>query len=470
MKLKNSLKKALGLFIFALIIVPVINVNATTVSDIKIGDYISYSSPKDTYEISSSITNYKDNQTIYPSELDLWRVIKINDDGSIDIVSENVSSSNVYIRGINGYLSYVATLNEIAEQYVDSTYASQARILGYSNQAGRIYDFVSDRGDEGYTSDTDAVTNIYGSLTAKTVNGNEASYWLSSRQHVYWSAFPKDCWYGRIINASGNIDRARLIDVNLGVYIDAEAAHAIRPVVTLNNDIAIKRGNGTQGQPYQLMSINTEASANGKIEYSIDENNVVSIIINADKGYELDTLSVKGSNGALTVTNNTFTLPSDGVATITATFKPINYQFTDGKDATYQGTDLVFTLNGDYDLVDKVLINGKELDSSNYTITEGSTVLTLKKEYLKTVKAGTYELTVTYTNGSSDTTTFTIEEQKDTTTPVEDENVNTNEKNEIKNPNTFDGIVFYVGLGIVSIMILTSTGIYIKKYAHKETR
>lgn len=263
-----------------------------------------------------------------------------------------------------------------------------------------------------------------------------------------------------------------LVEYNYGVYQGySERAMDVRPVVSIDlNDNRKMLGNGTSENPYQISNITIDNATNGKVEYTVDDNGLVTLVVTTDKGYELDTLTVKGSNGALTVTNNTFTLPSDGVATIAATFKPINYQFTDGKDATYQGTDLIFTLNGDYDLVDKVLINGKKLDSNNYTITKGSTVLTLKKEYLKTLKAGTYELTVTYTNGSSDTTTFTIEEQKNTTTPLEDENVNINDKNEIKNPNTSDGILFYVGLGIVSIIVLTSAGIYIKKYTHKETR
>ena len=233
----------------------------------------------------------------------------------------------------------------------------------------------------------------------------------------------------------------------------------VRPVVNieLDSDNIKLLGNGSREKPYQISKVTVEDSIHGNITYTMNDDGLVTITTNSDKGYELDTLMVYGSNGNIEVTNNTFTLPSDGVATISATFKPINYRFTDGEDATYQNSDLVFTLDGEYDLVDKVLINGTELNPNNYVITEGSTVLTLKDEYLKTLDAGTYELTVTYTNGSSDTTTFAINEKEEITTPVE-------------NPQTYDNVLFYVGLGLVSIIGLTGAGIYFRKYAHNKTR
>lgn len=240
--------------------------------------------------------------------------------------------------------------------------------------------------------------------------------------------------------------------------IDFSSFEASNDITSLN----------TLGMQDPNLSINIECNyqidiadiLNGSVEYSVLDG-VVKVLPKADKGFELDKLIVTGSNGNIEVTDNTFVLPDDGIANISAIFKPIVYHFIDGENATYQDTDLVFTLDGEYDLVDKVLINGNELDSSNYTITEGSTILTLKDEYLKTLDTGTYELTVTYTNGSSDTTTFTINENEEITIPVEEEQDSTTDT--VDNPKTFDEIPFYAGLGLVSIVGLICTGIYFKK-------
>ena len=202
---------------------------------------------------------------------------------------------------------------------------------------------------------------------------------------------------------------------------------------------------------------------NGKVETSQNGANSgekISLNVLADKGYQLDTLKiVDADNNEIVIDNNTFIMPNTYV-TIYATFKPVEYQFTSGENAIYQGTDLVFTLDGEYDLVDKVLLNDKELDQNHYIITEGSTIITLKDEYLKTLDVGDYELTLTYTNGSSDTTTFTID----------DDNQNVVTDDTIDNPKTFDGILFYVVLGLVSIIGLAGAGIYFKKYAYIKTR
>ena len=45
-----------------------------------------------------------------------------------------------------------------------------------------------------------------------------------------------------------------------------------------------------------------------------------------------------------------------------------------------------------------------ELDSKNHTVAEGSTVITLKEAYLKTLANGTYTVTAEFTDGSAETT------------------------------------------------------------------
>ena len=241
-------------------------------------------------------------------------------------------------------------------------------------------------------------------------------------------------------------------------YVMTDWKLDVRPVVNvgLDYDGIQLLGNGTRENPYQISKITVENTTHGNITHAVDDNGLVTITIIPDKGYELDVLTVSGSNGNIEVGDYTFSLPKDGKATIVATFKAIPYQFTVGENATYQDTDLVFILDGEFDLVNQVFVNGKELDSSNYMITEGSTVLTLKNEYLKALEEGIYELTVTYTTGASATTTFIIEKQED---DIPSEKV----ENTIDNPKTYDSILFYIGLGLVSVVGLIGTGVYLKK-------
>ena len=58
-------------------------------SRVKPGDYVSYTPSSTSYTTDKSKTGYSSSQTINPSELNLWRVLNINDDNK-DLVKEYV--------------------------------------------------------------------------------------------------------------------------------------------------------------------------------------------------------------------------------------------------------------------------------------------------------------------------------------------------------------------------------------------
>jgi len=66
-----------------------------------------------------------------------------------------------------------------------------------------------------------------------------------------------------------------------------------------------------------------------------------------------------------------------------------------------RGRELLIT--GTIDAPIRLLINGVEVDSSSYTAAEGSTVITLKEAYLKTLKNGTYTVTAEFEGGYAET-------------------------------------------------------------------
>lgn len=86
-------------------------------NSLAVGDYVSMTPTKTSYTTDTSKTGYTSTQTINPQELNLWRVISINDDGTVDMVSEYVSSTEIYFQGQTGYLNFVGYLNELSSQY-----------------------------------------------------------------------------------------------------------------------------------------------------------------------------------------------------------------------------------------------------------------------------------------------------------------------------------------------------------------
>ncbi len=81
-----------------------------------------------------------------------------------------------------------------------------------------------------------------------------------------------------------------------------------------------------------------------------------------------------------------------------------------GANGSWQksGTDgLSFTSNAAFADFIKVQVDGKDLDASNYTVKEGSTIVTLNAAYLNTLSVGKHTLSIVSENGTA-TTEFTI--------------------------------------------------------------
>ncbi len=90
-----------------------------------------------------------------------------------------------------------------------------------------------------------------------------------------------------------------------------------------------------------------------------------------------------------------------------------NYNVIDGDDSEYyldEGGSLVFRFSGPIELVAKVYMDGELVDPSNYTLTEGSTIVTFNAEYLATLSEGEHTVMVSYTNGGVATASFTVAE------------------------------------------------------------
>lgn len=76
---------------------------------------------------------------------------------------------------------------------------------------------------------------------------------------------------------------------------------------------------------------------------------------------------------------------------------------------TWKGTgDVSAKIDADHTKFLRLLYKGKEVDSSGYTITSGSTVITIKESYLKTLGAGAHIFIAEFADGVSDEIKLTV--------------------------------------------------------------
>ena len=149
-------------------------------------------------------------------------------------------------------------------------------------------------------------------------------------------------------------------------------------------------------------------------------------------------------------------------STTGGTGSTVVYKIIEGANGTWtQNSDGTLTIraNGEFSKFDGVKVDGKIVDTKNYTAKSGSTIVTLSKDYLATLSVGNHTLTVLFNDGEC-STNFTVK-------AVGDNNPGTavTPDNTTNNPQTGDhsGIVLAVVVLLVSGGALTVLGIAKKK-------
>ena len=83
-----------------------------------------------------------------------------------------------------------------------------------------------------------------------------------------------------------------------------------------------------------------------------------------------------------------------------------DYRIIEGVNGAWtqgSGTELIFRANGEFGKFTEVQVDGSPLSGQQYTAVSGSTVVSLKAEYLATLPVGGHTLTVVYTDGRCST-------------------------------------------------------------------
>ena len=113
--------------------------------------------------------------------------------------------------------------------------------------------------------------------------------------------------------------------------------------------------------------------------------------------------------------------------------------------------ELTFKSNAAFSDFIRVELDGKTLDAKNYTVKEGSTVVTLKADYVATLSAGEHTIGIVSESGTA-TTTFTV-------------NAKAVADNDTKSPQTGDNshMALWIALLAASVFGLAGTAVYSKR-------
>ncbi|MDY5335988.1 MAG: MBG domain-containing protein [Bacilli bacterium] len=193
---------------------------------------------------------------------------------------------------------------------------------------------------------------------------------------------------------------------------------------------------------------------NGAVAVSYGETQ--EFTITANSGYKLVKVLVDGTDKTADMVGDTLKLTNiTSNINLEVVVEKIVYEVTEGANQKYtitKNNEAKFKINADFRLFDdgKVYVDNELVESKNYTAESGSTIITLKKEFVDTLSLGEHTLKVLFNDGGEAITTFNVAK---VTVPTD-------------NPQTGDNIGFYIISGILSIVGLAGAGIF---YRRKQT-
>ena len=225
---------------------------------------------------------------------------------------------------------------------------------------------------------------------------------------------------------------------------------------------------------------------NGSGSGNYAQGSTVTITANtAPNGQRFKDWSIESGNITLassTSDTTTFVMPAEAVsvkANYEAIPTPVSYKILDGANSDWkQNTEETITIrgNGDFSKFVGVKIDGNTIDAKNYTAKEGSTIITLTTDYLKTLSIGTHTFEIVWTDGSA-STNFTVSKNNSGSETRKDDDKNkdddsgsqTGDNQHITSPQTGDNShpTLWISLLGASLIGLLAT-LYMRKKKDNE--
>ena len=252
---------------------------------------------------------------------------------------------------------------------------------------------------------------------------------------------------------------------NLSIDKKNDLATAVEAMEKILND---QSSGYTEEQKKQLVdSINAIKSALESIENTEEAVKKVDAMPAADKTQPDDKAAIDAYESAKKAYDDLSAdekrmAGEDSKAALDAMLKALTaYDVTYGSGSNWMDNDndngLTFTVNGYHKKFAGIVINGAVVDKKYYEIKTGSTIITLKAEYLQTLPAGRYTLQVQYTDGSTD--------GDDTFTITKNENAAPSNPTNLSSPKTVDdsNLVVWISITIICAGILVILPQFFKK-------
>ena len=176
------------------------------------------------------------------------------------------------------------------------------------------------------------------------------------------------------------------------------------------------------------------------------------------------------SNSAGTDTSNTAVLTV--MENTTPAPDSVDYEILDGANTSWeQNSDGSLSIrgSGEFSKFVGVKIDGNLVDVKNYTVKKGSTIVTLKADYLNTLSVGNHTFEIIWIDGTAATRFTVIKSDSGSDEPKDNDGNQTDDNQQITAPKTGDNshTVLWISLLEVSLAGLLSM-IYVRKKKENE--
>ena len=337
-------------------------------------------------------------------------------------------------------------LEILRERYPEEAFYAMMNLVS-SHDTARILSYLDDIEDDRYQKDQASAFPLYSTTSERA---KQLQYVVSFIQYTYAGA--PTVYYGDEIGMTGNDDpddrramewgkgnqalvewyaklaaiRAQYPALRTGsVEAFAPTADVMGYVRRDNADTLIvlaNRAASSASITLNLEELGVSASAltdlvSGKSYTVVDGK--VTVSVDAYRGVIL-TENVKGYSvnygGLAPAYDASYTVGSRASST------NMEYPFLNGtgedRDILTTATeDLVFEIEAVVNTFTHITMDGEVVDRDNYTVKSGSTIITLKSEYLQTLTLGDHEMVVYFQGGQTDSVTITVEEKTDDNDP-----------------------------------------------------
>lgn len=194
-------------------------------------------------------------------------------------------------------------------------------------------------------------------------------------------------------------------------------------------------------------------------------------------GGSIDTWTVRPKDGLAVGTHEaTITVTYDGTASTTATAKvsiavnaKSNIVYTATGTGTHTSGDYVITSDGEFSKFTGVTKDGTALtDGTHFTAAEGSTIVTIKADYMQSLPAGNHTFTLLFTDGQAAHTVNVVKAKVTQETPTDTTNTDTATRSTSPKTGDESGLSLYIALCMTAGVCIYGAVLYMRRKRDQE--